>query len=659
MERVLVWDRVRNRIPDGVYYNRQSIPYKSDGYDIVIDTGYVFSDIVVDVNGEVFYGKTDGGGLCNLHVKLNLGVNKIRYRLWNEIGYKDFEIETTNEAILSYGIAEAGKSELEILKEVLYDSFSETATSMHRFKYLLDYDEIDSRYKYGEVLEAYKQWIDRYRAIRILGNVVDSGVSGFIGKLRSWLCGANIVKGWKYESLNGFYLNMFYGGNLSIVNDIALFGRVLQYQGSGLGRIYAECGYYDDNLISDWVITVFLKSNVTINGAKVGIGYRDENRFIEFNISAITTTWKSYTFSVAEDKVPDVAFIQLPGIGVGNNWVRIGLWRVKRGRWANSLKVITGSFRPVKSSGVYIGHSSDYTSKKDLIERVLPVWVKPNFVYGNIKGYWGDSLGSCVLYNCYYDSDKKAVINKQIYRYDTNLEYISSDVARFGAYATRNWGLLKKNNNVIIKDSGELGVLSWDWYSDDAIKIYNGYFEYMEEWKFSYEVLTAVVTGVIDIGTVSSEYDVIVDGLVEYGLSGLAKDRLVKEVVTFDVNGIGVLRNNALIDEGVSVVDLRTGKSVKAEFISKTTIRLSEVIDIGIVSYYVRGLILDRDYKLWWKGSNSLSQMGSAEWQEVRFLDIVPIRRYNQLKLVLYGEKPEDFYRVKGLYLRLSKEVEA
>jgi hypothetical protein len=402
-----------------------------------------------------------------------------------------------------------------------------------------------------------------------------------------------------------------------------------------------------------------LKSNVIINGAKVGIGYRDENRFIEFNISAITTTWKSYTFSVAEDKVPDVAFVQLPGIGVSNNWVRVGLWRVKRGRWANSLKVATGSFKPVKSSGVYIGHSSDYTSKKDLIERVLPVWVKPNFAYGNIKGYWGDSLGSCALYNCYYDSDKKAVINKQIYRYDVNLEYISSNVARFGAYATRNWGLLKKNNNVIIKDNGELGVLSWDWYSDDAIRIHNGHFEYMEEWKFSYEVLTAVVTGVIDIGTVSSEYDVIVDGLVEYGLSGLAKDRLVKEVVTFDVNGIGVLRNNALIDEGVSVVDLRTGKSVKAKFVSEIEIQLSEVIDTGIVSYYVRGLILDRDYKLWWKGSDSLSQMDSAEWQEVRFLDVVPIRRYNQLKLVLYGEKPEDFYRVKGLYLRLSKEVEA
>ena len=656
MEEILVWDRVRSRIPDGLYYNRKSIPFKSEGYNIVIDTGYVFSDIVVDVNGSVFFGKTDGSGIYSIHVKLNLGLNKIRYRLWNEIGYKEFEIETTNEAILSYGIAEAGKIELDFLKRALYDSFSETAVDMHRFKYLLDYDEIDSSYKYGELLEAYKQWSDKYRAIRIAGNVVDTGVTGFAGRTRAWICGANIIKGWKYESLDGFLINMVYGGVLSIEEDSELFGRVLQYRGSGLGRVYAECVYSDKDAVGSWVLTVFLKSNITVTGAKAGVGYRDENRFVEFNVPVIDTVWRGYTFTISEDRVPDVSYVELPNLGVSNNWVRIGLWRVKRDRWVTNLKTVTSSFRPVRSFGVYVGHSYE-TVKNDVIDRILPVWIKPSYTYGNIKGFWGDSLVDCMLYNCYYDSDKKAVINKQIYRYDVNLEYVSSNVSRFGAYATQEWGMLKKNGNVVVRDSGELEVLSWDWNSLDTIKIYNGYFEFLDEWKFSYEVFTAIITGVIDIGVVSSEYDVVVDGLVEYGLSGLYKDRLIKEVIVFDLNRIGRLKNRAVIDKGVSVVELKSGRLIKAEFMSDFEIKVNEDINVGVVSYFVRGLVLDRDYRLWWRGSNNLGQLGSVEWESVKFLDVVPIRRYNQLKLTMHGEKSEDFYRVKGLYLRLVKEV--
>jgi hypothetical protein len=733
MEKVLVWDSVRNRIPDGVYYNRKSIPYKYDRYEVIIDCGYVQERIFVYVNGEEFTGLTDNSGVYRLFVRLKLGVNKFKYRVVNQIGWKEFEIEVTNEAVLSHGIAEAGRVELETVKGVMYDNFSETAVDMTRFKHVLDYDKISDKYKYGEALEAYKQWIDRYRAVRLLGNVEWNGVTGFVGKTRSWICNANLIKGWQYNRLEGFSLdkkfynlivnrmndNLIFNKNknlvlvveenesLSIVENVDFFRKVLQYNGDGISRIFAECSYYDMELVSDWVVEVYLRSNIKIsNRVKIGIGYTKENRFTTISVPLVDNNWRRYVIQLSEDKVPDVAVIELFGInkeGLINNeefsgfssfvfseqgkiifidipelipypqgsWLQIGSWRVRRGRWKNTTSLYIGSFRPVKSVGMYVGveegiENIDRENIKimgDVVERVLPVWVKNYKKLGKVFGYWDDGLKYCNMYNCYYDEDKRAVVNKQIYKYNVPLEYASFNMARFGWLATQRFGILRKDGEVIVKDDGSLvDMVSWDWVSADTIKINHDYFELIDKWDFSFEAYTAVVSGVIEISPVllGSEYDVIVDGLVEYGISGLIKYRQITENIVFDKNGVGKLKNKAVIKKGIDVVDIKSGNVIQVEFSDNETIQITDnnKVDRGIVSYYVEGFKLDRDYKVWWKGSNSLSGFGDIEWEQVNFLDSVKKRIYNQLKVELFGDKEKEFYRVKGLYLRVIKEVE-
>jgi len=732
MEKVLVWDSVRNRIPDGVYYNRNSIPYRYEGYEIIIDCGYVKESIFVYVNGEEFTGLTDNSGVYKLFVKLKLGVNKFKYRVVNQIGWKEFEIEVTNEAVLSHGIAEAGRVELGIVKDVMYDSFSETAVDMTRFKHVLDYDRISDKYKYGEVLETYKQWIDRYRAVRLLGNVEWNGVTGFIGKTRSWICNANLIKGWPYISLdkksynlivsnihdslifnNNKNLVLFCEGNasLSIVENTDLFGEVLQYNGDGISRIFAECSYYDMELVSDWVVEIYLRSNIEIiDGIEIGIGYTKENRFKTVGVPLVDSNWRRYVIQLDEDKVPDVAVVELLGIqkvGGGEkglvgkdgfvlggfvfseggkvlfananegapyppgSWLQIGSWRVRRGRWKTTTSLYTGSFRPVKSIGMYVGveqginniDSENIKMIGDVVERVLPVWVKDYKKLGKIFGYWDDGLTNCNLYNCYYDEDKKAVINKPIYKYNVPLEYVSFNMARSGWLATQRFGILRKDGEVIVKDDGSLiDMVSWDWVSADTIKINNDYFELIDKWDFSFEAYTAVVSKVIELPytLLGSEYDVIVDGLIEYGISGLIEYRQITENIVFDKNRMGNLKNKAVIEKGINVVDIKSGNVIQAKFIDNETIQITDnnKIDSGTVSYYIEGVNLDREYKVWWRGSDSLLRFGDVEWEQVNFLDSVKKRKYNQLKVELFGNKEQGFYKVKGLYLRVIKEVE-
>lgn len=291
-----------------------------------------------------------------------------------------------------------------------------------------------------------------------------------------------------------------------------------------------------------------------------------------------------------------------------------------------------------------------------LVDRVLPAWVKAGYRRGRIRGYWGVGLKDCALFNCYYDADRNGVLNREIYRYKDKLDYVDYNVAKVELIPTRNYGLLRKNDEIIPRDNGELGILSWDWNGINTIRIYNGKFEYMDEWMFDYEVKTAIETGIIDVGVLSSEYDVVVDGLVNYGLTGITNIREITEAVVFDANGIGVLKNKALINKPVVVVDIKTGKLLKGSFVDVYSVKIDGNIDTGYVTYYTEYLVLDRIYRLWWRGSNSLKNIG--EWVEVKFLDIVPRRRYNQLKLELYGEKEEGFYMVKGLYLRLLDKLE-
>jgi len=541
-----------------------------------------------------------------------------------------------------------------------------------------------------------------------------------------------LIKGWQYNSLEGFSLdrefhnlivnrmndNLIFNKDknlvllfeenesLSIIESSGVFSKVLQYNGDGISRIFAECSYYDMELVSDWVVEIYLRSNIEIRDrVKIGIGYTKENRFTTISVPLVDNSWRRYVIQLDEDKVPDVAIIELFGIkkeGLINNefgelnsfifseqgkiifidmpelipypqggWLQIGSWRVRRGRWKNTTSLYTGSFRPVKSIGMYVGVEEGITHIDsenikiigDVVERVLPVWVKDYKKLGRVFGYWDDGLKNCNMYNCYYDEDKRAIINKQIYKYNMPLKYVSFNMARFSWLATQRFGILRKDGEVIVKDDGSLvDMISWDWVSADTIKINNDYFELIDKWDFSFEAYTAVVSGVIEISpaVLGSEYDVIVDGLVEYGISGLITYRQITENIGFDKNGVGRLKNKAVIEKGINVVDIKSGNAIQVKFSDTETIQITDnnKIDNGIVSYYIEGLNLDREYKVWWRGSNSLSGFGDIEWTQVNFLDSVKKRKYNQLKVELFGDRGQGFYSVKGLYLRVIKEVE-
>lgn len=363
MEKILVWDRIRSRIPSGLYYKRTAIPRKESGYEIIIDTEKINANCYVKVNGDLIHTKSDNSGLVRLNVKLNIGTNTIEYRFEAEIGYKSFQIEVTNESVLSYGAARAGIEGLDNVRKVFENCFAETAEDTHKFKFLVDYDKLDDKYKYKEILEGSVIWVSKFRAVRILGNVEEANITGFVGRLRGWICNVNSIVGGNFSSIRAkdldryFKADMFYGGELSLVKDDVLFDRVLQYRGSGLGKIYADCAYWDDALRTDWSIEVFVRANVSIEGGacKIGVGWEKENRWIWYNLGIVDETWRRYNYIVSEVVAPDVCVISIPTMGLSTNWIRIGEWRVKRDRWRVTPKFVVGSYRPVKSVGVEVG----------------------------------------------------------------------------------------------------------------------------------------------------------------------------------------------------------------------------------------------------------------------------------------------------------------
>lgn len=295
---------------------------------------------------------------------------------------------------------------------------------------------------------------------------------------------------------------------------------------------------------------------------------------------------------------------------------------------------------------------------KDVVERVMPVYCNWRMGKDKVYGVWGAGLKNCVMRNCFYDEDEKGIVNDVIYVEGMRLEPFTYRDAYIGGIGTGRDGVLWFGDKIIVEDYVDIGEVSWKWgVGYGSVRLLNGSWgDNIDMWRFDYEKLTEVDTGanLIDVGVVNAEDELVIDGLVEYGKELKVKEKFLKRVkVVVDESGIGDLGFKVNFDRGYVVYDEYMKRIYNVRVDNNRIIVEKGKHDVVYVDCWgVYESVVDDEWEVWCRGSNSSSDIGQKEWKKVRFGDRVEQNRYWQIRVRMYGRKRRGFYKVKSIVIR-------
>lgn len=268
-------------------------------------------------------------------------------------------------------------------------------------------------------------------------------------------------------------------------------------------------------------------------------------------------------------------------------------------------------------------------------------------------------LQSCQLENCYYDEDLLVIKNKDIWSRGQEVRWVSSNIGEVVHSSAMKNGILKRNGEIIPQGNVE-GLLGWGWLNSRQIQLYNGYVQFGEKWVIDYEKLTRITTPILDIGVMVGDFDVIVDGFIDYFVT--IKDKIVT------MTQISVVGNDGIIDLLYPIIDansleIKENKTEKIlsgmildnkhVFVDRDFIGVEVQLKYNTLGYdYMIG-----DLYLYWRGSNRMSEINSLSWNRCWFGDILYPVRYYQLMLEFSGDVGNGYYKLYSLGLRKRKEV--